>query len=361
MKSKDFDRKPSSLRVLEEFKPKRKGFNWDRTIYLSVLILGFGYLCFSLFQKHFVITGEGQVLFKKLDIQFTDDVEIIHILKKEGDEVVEGDSLFYYLNEKAKVKVNTKKREVVTEKDSDEWIDREIIQTRKKIELMQIQIAEANRLTGLNEIEKDRVKKAVYLDLYHADKLDIYFQRATRLDSDIKRYENEGAYLKEYLELLIDRQKFNLITRQTIYESSSPSYFSEVYCSPVTGMITRIYKENFEVALESDVIMSIHKPSNLYIKAFFKPKDVEYIFEGDLVDLKFPDGTNSIGILQRFYAATYTLPAEFQKKYEPATRSISADIIPLNDRELEKWGPFYKLNVKITKHKFQMPKILRYE
>lgn len=359
MKSKDFDRKPSSLRVLEEFKPKRKGFNWDRTIYLSVLIIGLGYLCFALLKGQFMVTAEGQVLFKKLDIQFTDDVEIIHFLKKEGDEVFEGDSLFYYINEKSKVKSNSKRKEVVTEKDSDEWIDREVIHTRKKIELTQIQIAESRRLQGLNELEKDRVKKAVYLDLYHADKLDVYYQRETRLESDLITYQKEMEYLREYLALLIDRQKLDHIVRQTVYESNGKYHRNDVYQSPVDGAITRIYKENFEVALESDVIMSIHKPSNLYIKAFFKPRDVISLVEGDLVDLQFPDGTTSIGILQRFYSATYALPAEFQKKYEPVTRSISADIIPYNEQELAKWGPYYKLNVKVSKYKIPFLKYIQ--
>ena len=357
MKSKDFKRKPTSLQVLQEFKPKRKGFNWDRTIYLTVLILGFGYLAFAMLKDYFVIEGEGQVLFKKLDIQFTDDVEIIHLLKKEGDEVYEGDSLFYYINEKSKSVITSRTKEVITEDESMDWIDREIIDTKKDIELTQIQLAETHRLKAANDQETERVKKAVYLDLYHADKLDTYFDRNARIESDIRTHQKELSFLQEYLQLLLDEQKFNRVTRQTVFESNGKANLKEVYRSPVNGTITRVYKEDFEVALQSDVVMSIHKPTNLYIKAFFKPKDVEALVEGDLVSIQFPDGTKSIGILQRFYSATYALPAEFQKKYESVTRSISADIIPLNDLELEKWEPYYKLNVKITKYKFLFPKI----
>ena len=293
-------------------------------------------------------------MFKKLDIQFTDDVEITQIHVSEGDEVNIGDSLFFYINEKSKDKVKSTRREVFTEQTGDNWIDREIIQTQKNIELAEINIAEAHRMISENNFEKEKVQKAVYLDLYHADKLDIYNQRALKLENQITQNSKEIEYLRKYLTLLYDKKKLANISRQTIVESGVGYEEQSVYTSPIKGAVTRINKSNYEVALQSDIVMSIHKPSNLYIKAFFEPRDVNYLIEGDLMKVIFPDGTESTGVVQRFYAATYELPDEFQKKYEPVTRSISAEIIPLNQLELEKWKAFYKLNVKVKKYKLPL-------
>ena len=70
------------------------------------------------------------------------------------------------------------------------------------------------------------------------------------------------------------------------------------------------------------------------------------------MNIEFPDGTESKGLIKRFYYATYQLPDEFQKRYEPTTRTIAADIYPVNDNEYEHWRAFYKMSVSVTKFKY---------
>ena len=70
------------------------------------------------------------------------------------------------------------------------------------------------------------------------------------------------------------------------------------------------------------------------------------------LDIEFADGTTSIGYVDRFYSATYILPEEFQKKFEPTTRTLAADILPLTPDDLERWKKYYKLSVTITKRTF---------
>ena len=108
----------------------------------------------------------------------------------------------------------------------------------------------------------------------------------------------------------------------------------------------------FEVALKTETILSIHQPNNVHIKGFFDQKDLKYLQEGDVVNVEFADGTQSEGYVDRFYAATYRLPEEFQKKFEPTTRTLAADILPLNAADLQMWKKYYKLSVRITKRTF---------
>ena len=65
MKSINFQRKDSVLRVLEEDKRKKRSINWDRIVYFIIL----GVIAFFIFRYAFVklvyIEGSGQVLFEK--------------------------------------------------------------------------------------------------------------------------------------------------------------------------------------------------------------------------------------------------------------------------------------------------------
>ena len=89
-----------------------------------------------------------------------------------------------------------------------------------------------------------------------------------------------------------------------------------------------------------------------YAAPFFEQEDIDFFKEGDLMAITFPDGSVSKGIIKRFYYATYPLPDEFQKRYEPTTRTIAADIYPVNDADYEHWRAFYKMSVTITKFKY---------
>ena len=354
MNSADFKKSTSKIRVLEEVRPTKKKVNWDRLIYLTALLVVLGIVLFVVGKSNLFIRGEGQVLFKKLEIQFTQDVQIIEFLKSEGDSVEVGDTLFRFYDENSVnqlVSPDASQTLKIISSDNLDWIIRERITTEKKIELSKIQIDEYNRLTDATKYERQRIEKEVYLDVYPAAKLDVYTTRLIDYSSAIESANEEIIFFKKYLKHLVLQEKLerSKIHQQNAIANNIQPVVLNACISPVKGTITQIRKENFEVALESDVIMSIHKPTNLYIKAFYNQEDVKHLHQGDVVDVRFPDGTESYGILQRFYSATYQLPDEFQKKYEPTTRSIAADITPIDGMELQKWKPFYKLNVQVSK------------
>ncbi len=354
MRSGDFRRSESKIRVLEEIRPAKKKINWDRLVYLVALLIVMGVVFFMLVKSNFFIHGEGQVLFKKLDIQFTQDVQIIHFLKVEGDSVSIGDTLFLYYDENSVDQLVSKQVSTpvrIVSNDNLDWISREKIMTEKRIELAKLQIDEYRRLIDITLGERDRIEREVYLDVYPASKLDVYTTRLIDYESSIKSAHEEINFNKRYLTHLEAQARIELsrIRQTNALSIGRHPVALHPYVSPVKGTITQIKKENFEVALESEVVMSIHKPSNLYIKAFYDQEDVKHLRQGDIVDVTFPDGTESYGVLQRFYSATYQLPEEFQKKYEPTTRSIAADITPIDGMELQKWRPFYKLNVRVSK------------
>ncbi len=355
MKSADFNRTESKIRVLQEVRPGQKKINWDRLIYFVMIIIVLLASLYYVGRNNLYIRAEGQVYFRKLDIQFTQDVQIIEMMAKQGRDVAIGDTLFYYYDERAiNQPPSLQKKSIFVSNDNLDWIVRERLTTERKIEIAQIQIKETAKRVAVTTSEKERMERAILLDIYPGSKLDTYVHRLINFEAEIDAAGEEIKFHRKYLRWLeaqeaLEREKARL---EALQATNYIPLELKAYVCPVSGTITQVNKENFEVALESEIIMSVHKPSNLYIQAFYDQRDLDHIKKGDVVDVVFPDGTESQGIIQGFYAATYQLPEEFQKRYEPTTRSIAAEIVPIDENEAEQWQAFYKLEARVSKPLF---------
>ena len=70
--------------------------------------------------------------------------------------------------------------------------------------------------------------------------------------------------------------------------------WGELFRSPLSGMVTRIYFGEYEVALKGEQIMNIYQSGgNMSIKAFFEQKDLLSLEKGRPVRSSFPMGSRS--------------------------------------------------------------------
>lgn len=338
-------------------KPKR---NWDRVIYIVFLSLVFLFLGYYGISKIFFIQADGQVLFENVSIRLTDDCRIIAYQKEEGDTVKVGDSLFTYTLDKDNLWGNMALSGGITATSYDnewDWIEKEKYALMKKVALNKIDITESNALIGSYKSEIQRLQNEVVLDVLPKNRLEYVQNEILRLNTAIAKLsaENNQLYgLLKQLESMIRKPRVKSTKSGSLGGSGNGDDENEVraFYSPIDGTITRIYTHQYEVALKSEQIMAIHKNTPMFVKGFFEQEDLNYFKEGDLVNIEFPDGTESKGLIKRFYYATYPLPDEFQKRYEPTTRTIAADIFPVSDNEYEHWRAFYKMSVTVTKFKY---------
>jgi multidrug resistance efflux pump len=357
MKSIDFKRKGSAIRVLSEDTKKIK-YNWDRVIYIVFLTGVLLFLGYYFTNKILFIKANGQVLFENVIVRLTDDCRVLWYNKKEDDIVKKGDSLFTYTLDKDNIwgnyslPGNVIKTTVVP---AWEWMDKEKFQLQEQIELNNIEIAKNKTLIKAFEKELQQLKNEVILDVLPHDRLQYVQNQILTLETDIKKLNSENT---EYNQLIA---KLDAIPRQPPKPINSGGMGSvnnnladsiRVFYSPFDGTVTRIYTQQFEVALKSDQIMAIHKNNPMYIKGYFNQEDLNFFKEGDQVDIQFPDGSKSKALIRRFYYTTYQMPEEFQKRYEPTTRTIAADIYPVDTAEYVHWRAFYRLGVTITKFKY---------
>ena len=246
MKSADFNRNEGKIRVLQEVRPTRKRINWDRIIYLAALLAALGSILFMVVKSNLYIKGEGQVLFKKLDIQLTEDIQIVNFVYRAGDSIEIGDTLFYYYSGESvrEVPPVATTEEVVISNDNLAWIVRERLTTQKRIELANIQMEDNRRMINLTEKERKRIEQEVYLDVYPASKLDQYIQRLMDLDQSTVSNLEENKFHEQYLEYLDTQERIeraNLIRKRKM--NQVPMYTGPVlkpYISPVRGTITQV-------------------------------------------------------------------------------------------------------------------------
>jgi hypothetical protein len=366
MRSSDFKRHSATLRTLQE-EPLKKKVNWDRIIYIAILlIIAFFVLKFFVL-KLFLIRADGQVRFNKLDVMFTHDVQVLKYYVEPGDEIQIGDTLFEFVIDE---NINdggihsgtggSVSTDINLLKEDTKWAERERLLTLKKIESNEIDKRFKQELIGQLTTQIEGLKKEIYLNIHTSEKLSPLYAKKAELEAEIKGIISENKFLYSYLSLLqsdgpaeIDINTIGNPNNQAlgglgVGDNSNLNY----YISPINGTITQIFIEQFEVALESQQVLSMHQPEGIYVRGYFKQSDLDEFKEGDEVTIKFPDGTNSTGVIKHIYFASYTMPEEFQKKYEPVTRVIASDIYPLNDEELKKWKKYYKIGVKIIKPRF---------
>ncbi len=351
MKSLNFKRQENAqLRYIEEqVTGKRKTrFNWDRVVYLTILGLIIFFVLRYFFIQNFYISADGQIIFDSVEISETEDLRIEKYFIEEGDSIHVGDTLFTYLIEDPTVG----NAGMSLEEPSDEggnWSDREIYSLQKSIQLNNSQIRSDKELLDSYKKQLSRMENDVILGTASERDLNNLEYQISKTETAISLVKSENGVLIRQLEALkLNEMQGDSINSATFVEFSP----YRAFLSPTDGYIAKIFREPYEVALKSQVILNIYQADSVYVKGYFEQEDLKYVQVGDLVDVNFPDGQISEGIIKRFYSSTVLVPEEFQKRFEPAKRTIAADVIPAEGSDLALWQRYYKLSVKLTKRTF---------
>lgn len=379
MKSINFQRNKSLFRVSNEKEIKKKR-NWDRIIYLALLIGFVLFLIVYAFNKILIVHANGHVIIESSRIRLTDDARIEHIWVEEGDSVAIGDTLFTYsldmdqdINGSGSAGSSISIGGFTGRTNSDNWWLKEMYNIKKTISINNVKINENNELIKSYQLELKRLTNEVILDVMPKQRLDYLQTEIVKLKADNQKINQENAELNNLARTLKPFENsakppsisnLKLTTVGNNGNRSKDDFVMDLkfsgellserhfFTSPMDGIVTRVYIHSTETALKTEDIMSLHKDRPAFIKAYFEQEDLANFKIDDVFTVTFPDGSKSYGVLKRFYIATYVLPEEFQKKYEPTTRSVAADIYPLNEEDLKQWKAFYKMGVDISKFKY---------
>ncbi|APD07887.1 hypothetical protein UJ101_02387 [Flavobacteriaceae bacterium UJ101] len=341
MKSFSFKNKGSIIRTIEEPKVKKKVWTFDRiTYWLVILIISF-FISRFVYNTVNIIKGNGQIVFEKLAINFTDDIRLEELYIQEGEKINIGDTLFSYLieNNQSNHELNIQKAQIKSKLAKDLIsIEKEIMMKKALLKGIQTQLK-------LTQNSYNKLIKMVLLEINSYEELQNIKSKQTLLKSKKTILQEEIIALKK-LKNEYSKTSDDLITYYF------PQKKFNYYIAKQIGISGTTNFSNGEVCYRQQEVLTIHNPKKVQIRAYFSQNYAQYVTEGTIVQIKFPNGTYSNGKIVHSYISTYALPSEFQKKYEPTERSILVDIEPINQNEATTWGKFYLMDVKLVIKRF---------
>lgn len=357
----------------------KKYRNWDRLVYIALLIIFVLFVLIYVYNKAFIVHAYGHVIIESSRIRLTDDARLEEVRVQEGDSVLVGDTLFSYsldldhdINGSGGSGASVSLGGFTGKTNADNWWLKEVYNIKKSIAINNVKIGENTDLMKSFLGELKRMTNEVILDVMPKQRLDYLQTEIVKLKADNQKLQQENNELQNLMRTLKPFENSNqpASLKNLKVNSSSKGNFgrnniatsllfsgellseTHYFTAPMDGIVTRVYIHSTETALKTEDIMALHKDRPAYIKAYFEQEDLANFKIDDVFKVTFPDGSVSYGTLKRFYIATYVLPEEFQKKYEPTTRSVAADIYPLTEADLAQWKAFYKMGVDISKFKY---------
>jgi hypothetical protein len=350
MKPFKFKTKATVLHGVKEEAPKRK-VNWDRIIYLLLFVIILLSILYYAISKSFYVNVYGQVHTEQFSVQFPEDVSILKYFVNENDSVEKGDTLFYYRMNLLEDNNSGNAAAAVVVSASD-WYLKERIRTQKEINLAFIDIDDAKN--NINRIKKELevTKKEVYLDVYPQVELKKDLLELDKYYVDIDKLEQEIAYLKKYLSLLNYYEQLDKNRKPVINTSDGDVVLVNYYKSPVSGLVSKIFKDAEEVTYKKDLVMYLNDTSKIFILAFLDQKDLKHFDLDEKLTFRFPDGLMGSGIISTFYINTEEIPPEFMEVKSRKKRRVVIKLIPETKEDANEWKKYHLMEVQIKKTKF---------
>ncbi|TKG93761.1 hypothetical protein EYV94_16075 [Puteibacter caeruleilacunae] len=351
MKEFKLRQKQSVIRVLKEppTAKKKRVWGWQRITFVLILLAIAFFILKRVYVGVFLVNGSGFVELSKQTVSFTEDIRIEDLFIQEGQTIAKGDTLFRYSLEQDG---NSFEQQVIEVKAPIAWTEKEILDIKEKLAAIQVELLIGKKQAA---ILQSKVKKFEELVLMGADQFHNDLMLANK-NLQLNELELEKLKLEEKV-LKGKLYGISLLTKeiqQTEQAKVDAVMEQKYYVAPVAGIVGQIHLGRNEVCYEKQEMMTIHQENEIGIRVYFEPSDIGHLHGGELVNIRFPDGSKGKGIIDNLFVSTYELPVEFQKKYEPVKRNLVANVLPLSEVEAKRWMNFYKTEVKVTKSKIKI-------
>lgn len=339
----------SFVKILKEPPAKKQKVNWSRRVYIAIFI-GVAFLFVRrIYNANMIIFANGQIELPKQTVKFSNDIKVLDLRVREGSAVCAGDTLFSYQImgdelDQARLSVRTP--------SSSDWIVREEMSIKKKIEMNKLTIKQKGQnegyLQGLIETKESLLLGGIHEE-YH--QYSLLQDQLANLQAEIEYHRKEIEVLKKYL--------YQLSLQNQLYahlNSGELGVYDEVkyYVAPIDGVISDVFYGVNEMCYKKEEMITIHQLQDASINTYFDPEEIKYLEVGDVVDIEFPDKSKTQGIISKFFVSTYAVPSEFQKKYEPTERNVVAEVVPLSKSDEQSWNSFYKMEVHVQKSRYDL-------
>jgi multidrug resistance efflux pump len=309
--------------------PKRIKFSirFSRYLYLALLTFVAGYGILYAYRKLFIVEGVGIIQLQSLEIRAEDDMRLTSVFVDEGDDVLRQQMLVRAVSLSEK----TAPRFSITDKRTAE-----IQKITQSLNLKNLNLRHLQRELKYTRQEKERLEKLGTLE-WNVKRDIIQVQRKeASLASEIQKIQGEIRLLRNDLNDDENSLVFNGNSGRRVFEIASP----------VQAQVLRILKQEDEIALKGETLITLSARTDISIKGFFELDEIDKVRPGRHVEIVFPDKRTAMGRISRFYYSTLPLPEEFQNSWEPTKRQLVVDIQPLHP-EAKSWIHLHRVPVRL--------------
>lgn len=336
----------SFVKILKEPVKAKKKVNWNRRLYLAIIIGLLFIVGRRIYRANMIIQASGQIELPKQTIKLSNDIKVLALYVEDGNEICTGDTLFTY-----KITGTALDQAKITQKETSgiDWITKEILTLKKKIQLNKIMVEQMRNSLALIS-QSLQTKESLLLSGINSEysSYSSLQNENAKVLAEIEFYKAENKILKNHLYRLYGQEKALMGNNETFNVYDKIHYFT----SPLDGVISDVFYEVNEICYKKEEMMTIHQLNNATINTYFDQEEMKYLEEGDVVVVKFPDNRTTSGVISKFLVSTYAVPSEFQKKYEPTERNIVAEVKPLSRKDENMWNNFYKMEVSVRKMRY---------
>ena len=355
MKVKSLKKRNSLIIGFKGEKPIKER-NWDRLVYITLLIILSGIGMHYLAGYLLYASGKGQVLMGTLDTKVPGNIRIMYYYKSEGDEVNENDTLFSYITENS-VSSNVTDSSGLYAPVNPEWLEKQLFSWKERVELNESEIEELRHQLKSKKIDYNEALVQVKLNILSFDNLYKLKEKVEVVQNRIAVLSQENKVILRQAESSIEKLKNCALKEKAYFTAAIQQNLSvnnnvHFYQSPVKGIISNILKRASELSFQESILL-VQREDELFVRAYFDSKFVNSIKENDTVNIIFPDEARGKGIVRRLHVPVLPQGHEMHNGTELEESVYGVDIYPLNVQEGKAWKIYNSLNVKVFKSKFK--------
>ncbi len=346
MRSKDFIRRGQYIPTeREENRPVPKQINWDRLVYLLILVTILIIIGFWAFKNYLTVQGYGYVATPTLHLRAPDGMKITQLYVEKGKQINKGDSLFGFIPA-----------------DNDKSVNLAFDLQRKQLSNAADIKALKNKASVLRAERKGLQQKLTYYQNEH-QKTQQKVKLALVTVGDLERIEEKQLDLKakikelkaklKALYLEINGLQHSAKNEASIYQdqlNNRSALLKSPYTSPVSGTITEVYALPNQMVFGAEPIMNIKlQQAAPYIIAKFSRRDAEYLVPGQVFTVEFHNGAKSQAVISDFYTGESTYNNTWKKwtDVQSSDEFIVVQLKPLSPEMAQEWRKHRGVGVQL--------------
>lgn len=336
--------KTSQIRVKRE-KPKKKQVNWDRTVYLLVLILVVTMFTRYMLSRTYFVTGEGQVISEVVDIRSPDDIDIRMIRVRPGDIVERGDTLFSFSF------IDWQERQAEIDRVNQRIADLrfELADARERVYLKGEEIRTLENRIQFLEREREAFQERVRLNISTVFELNAINRDLFDARSKLELTISEERVLRNLIDRMEERVELFLDHYYQVAQTIETRYF----VSQLGGRVDNVYKKGSSQAFRSEEILTlIPDQSDVYVLSVFNRKDTRYLDRGAMMNIEFDNGERSQGIIAQSYEARDDLLRHFRQTGTITSDYLIVELMPYDETTRDIWRMRHRSGLKISKPRY---------